>query len=68
MKEAENLTNKISTPTLFLQKLDLTKIDENKLKQLDARIIGPSSDGNMPAEFCPLGDLDVEHIKSSKLR
>lgn len=70
MKEAENLTNKKefnSNPfTSTSTKINLSKIDENKLKQLEARIIGPSSDGNLPVEFHPLVDVDVEHIKSSK--
>ena len=47
-------------------KIPIQKIDENKLKQLEARLIGPSSDGNMPVEFQPLLELDVEQIRTSK--
>jgi seryl-tRNA(Sec) selenium transferase len=61
MKEAESSTIK---KEINLHKLPL-HIDENKLKQLEARIIGPSSDGNLPFEFQPLIEVDVEHIKSS---
>ncbi len=63
MKEAENSVNR---KEINLPKIQLP-IDENKIKQLEARIIGPSADGKLPFEYKQLVDVDVEHIKSSKL-
>ncbi len=62
MKEAESSSYK---KEILLPKMQL-QIDENKLKQLEARIKGPSADGNMPSEYKPLMEGDVEQIKSSK--
>lgn len=39
--------------------------DENKIKNLEARITGPSSNGNLPAQCEPLMNVDVELLKSS---
>jgi hypothetical protein len=42
-------------------------ISETKLKNLEARIIGPSSNGNLPVKIePPLMELDTDMIKSSK--
>ncbi|MCQ2818322.1 MAG: protein kinase [archaeon] len=38
-------------------------IEENKIKSLESRLMGPSSDGNLPAECQPLQDADLENIK-----
>jgi hypothetical protein len=65
MSEAQNFINK---KELTFIKTKIPNLDENKLKSLEARLIGPSSDGNMPAEFEPLMEIDVDHIKSSKLK
>ena len=61
MKEADILNKKDST----ILKMPMSKFDENKLKQLEARFIGPSSDGNLPVDFQPLMDFDLEQIKTS---
>ncbi len=41
-------------------------IDEVRLKNLEARFIGPSSNGNLPSQYESLMDLDVDILKSSK--
>ena len=53
-------------------KLDFIKnkigtIDEVRLKNLEARFIGPSSNGNLPAQYEPLLDIDVDILKTSKI-
>ena len=63
MSDAPNSINK---KELTFRKTKIPNLDENKLKSLEARLIGPSSDGNMPAEYEPLMEIDVEQIKSSK--
>ncbi len=47
-------------------KTKIPNLDENKLKSLEARFIGPSSNGTMPIQYEPLIDIDVELLKSSK--
>jgi hypothetical protein len=47
-------------------KLKLPNINENKLKNLEARFLGPSSNGNLPYEFDLIPDLNYEFMKSSK--
>jgi hypothetical protein len=66
MSEAQNSLNKKTQEIIFI-KNKIPNLDENKLKSLELRLIGPSSDGNMPAEFEPLIEIDVEHIKSSNI-
>jgi len=62
MKEGEISTNR---KEIYLPKIQLP-IDENKLKQLEARINGPNCDGNLPFECKPLAEVDFGQIKSSK--
>ncbi len=64
MSEAQN--NNVNKEMNFI-KSKIPNIDENKIKSLEARLIGPSSDGNMPVEFEPLMEIDMEQIKSSKI-
>ena len=64
MSEAQNALTKKTQELTFI-KNKIPNLDENKLKSLEARLIGPSSDGNMPVEFEPLMEIDVEQIKSS---
>ena len=59
MSEAQNSLTKL--------KPRIQNSDENKIKSLEARFVGPSSNGNMPSEIInPLVDIGVDQIKSSK--
>jgi hypothetical protein len=51
---------------LNLSKGRLPNVDEIKLKKLEERLIGPSSNGLMPSEIEPILENDFEVIKSSK--
>jgi hypothetical protein len=42
--------------------------DEVRLKNLEARFIGPSSNGNLPAQYEPLLDIDVDILKTSNIK
>ena len=49
-------------------KLKLPNINEKKLKRLEARFLGPSSNGNLPYEFDLIPDLNYEFMKSSNYK
>ena len=42
----------------------ILSIEENKIKNLELRLTGPSSEGKMPAECEPLKEADLENLKS----
>jgi hypothetical protein len=46
--------------------LPLQSINETKLKQLEARLIGPNSEGTLPVIINRINDSDLEEIKISK--
>ena len=67
MKEAEVSNVKEMNVSLpCLPSLPINLANEIKLKQLEARLKGPNSDGNLPVEFKPLQEYEIEMIKSSK--
>jgi hypothetical protein len=55
------------TNKLEFIKNKIGNIDETRLKNLEARFIGPSANGNLPSQYESLLDLDVEVLKSSIL-
>ncbi len=66
MNDAANLSNSKLEDKLSIIKTKLPKVDENKLKSLEARFLGPSANGNLPYEFESIDDIDFDYIKSSK--
>ena len=39
-------------------------LDENKLKNLENRLMGPNNEGKAPSEFQPLKESEIENIKT----
>lgn len=66
MNDAANLSNTKLEDKLSIIKTKLPNVDENKLKSLEARFLGPSSNGNLPYEFESIVDVNFDYIKSSK--
>ena len=66
MNDAANLSNSKLDNKLSIIKNKLPNVDENKLKNLEARFLGPSSNGNLPYEYESIVDVDLDYIKSSK--
>lgn len=66
MSEAANLSNSKLDNKINSIKTKIPNVDENKLKNLEARFAGPSSNGNLPIEFDTIGNVEIEFIKSSK--
>jgi hypothetical protein len=44
----------------------INSLTETKLKHLEARLIGPNSEGTMPVLVKPITESDLEEIKLSK--
>lgn len=65
MNDAANLSNTKLEDKLSIIKTKLPNVDENKLKSLEARFLGPSANGNLPYEFEPIVEVDFDYIKSS---
>ena len=66
MNDAANISNSKLDNKLSIIKTKLPNVDENKLKSLEARFLGPSANGNLPYEFESIVDVDFDFIKSSK--
>jgi len=66
MNDAANLSNSKLENKLSIIKTKLPNVDENKLKSLEARFLGPSANGNLPYEFESIVDVDFDYIKTSK--
>ena len=62
MKEAEIQSMKEINMSLPLQ-----VANEVKIKQLEARLKGPNSDGMLPVDCKPTQEFEIELIKSSKI-
>lgn len=65
MNDAANLSNTKLEDKFSIIKNKLPNVDENKLKSLEARFLGPSANGNLPYEFESIVDVDFDYIKSS---
>jgi hypothetical protein len=61
MKEAEIQSMK------QINTLPLQVANEVKIKQLEARLKGPNSDGMLPVDCKPTQEFEIELIKSSKI-
>jgi hypothetical protein len=59
MTEAQNNLDFIKTK--------IGNVDENKLKNLEARLIGPNAHGSLPVHFEQPIEIDLDLIKSSKI-
>lgn len=71
MKDALNNPSNLKDPSKEIEE-DKSKItprikniNENKLKNLEARFLGPSSNGNLPYEYDLIQDLNFQFIKST---
>ncbi len=60
--DSAKLENKLSSI-----KSKLPFVHENKLKNLEARFMGPSANGSLPCEYELISEMDYDYIKSSKL-
>jgi hypothetical protein len=47
--------------------LSLAVVNEAKIKQLEARLKGPNSDGMLPVDCKPSQEFEIELIKSSNI-
>lgn len=48
-------------------KQKMLTIEENKIKTLENRLMGPNSEGKYPSEYIPLKDGEIENIKTKIL-
>jgi len=65
MNDAANISNPKLENKLSIIKTKIPNVDENKLKNLEARFLGPSANGNLPCEYESAVDADFDFIRSS---